>query len=123
MRTDSNLVHHWPRMKLCRFLSAAFGSLSVFAAASSAQAQTTPFVGMSSAPLVSREPEAPRAALTRILPHVAGADLVVTGEIDLEGGERLVRFEQRHRGVPVLGRGATIRLDAGGHGAIAAARV
>jgi MYXO-CTERM domain-containing protein len=50
-----------------------------------------------------------RAALT------GSADLSLTTMDRLRSGDTVARFAQTHRGVPVIGRGATVELSATGH--------
>lgn len=74
----------------------------------------------------SRSPPQPRSAraeLERLVPSARGLELVSLpdGDIVVDAETRLVHYEQRFLGVPVLGRGATVRLDAKGRASLASA--
>ncbi len=53
-------------------------------------------------------------ALQRRAPSMATAELVHATTIPLGDGRRVVRFSQEHAGLPVIGRGAAVLLDASG---------
>lgn len=55
--------------------------------------------------------QGPRRSLS--LPTASGARELVTTSIDRVGDESIVHFAQTHRGLPVIGRGASIRLAKG----------
>lgn len=57
-----------------------------------------------------------RAALARVSPFAAAqrAALQATTTDRFGDGETIVRFEQTHHGLPVIGRGAAVRLSASG---------
>lgn len=60
-----------------------------------------------------------RTELNRLAPTLKArplADLTPASAIALDGGEHVVHFQQHHRGLPVIGHGATVRLDASGRG-------
>lgn len=63
---------------------------------------------------------AARAALSTLDARAAAATLAPTGTDHFGDGDAIVRFEQTHRGLPVVGRGASVRVDRAGD-AIAAA--
>lgn len=54
------------------------------------------------------------AQQARRLVNAPGLDLSVHRNERLKDGERLVRLSQSHMGLPVVGRGATVRFDASG---------
>ncbi|MBS2017555.1 MAG: hypothetical protein JST00_32030 [Deltaproteobacteria bacterium] len=57
-----------------------------------------------------------RLVLARVSPFVASkaSSVVITGTERFGDGDALVHFEQSHRGLPVVGRGATVRMNASG---------
>jgi MYXO-CTERM domain-containing protein len=57
-----------------------------------------------------------RSALAVLDPRTSGASLVMTSSDRFAGGDTIVRFEQTHLGLPVMNRGAAVRLDKTGTG-------
>ena len=68
------------------------------------------------APLVVDHESRARVALSRVSPFAAARreSLVATTADRFGDGETVVRFEQTHRGLPVIGRGAAVRLTSRG---------
>lgn len=92
---------------------------TVLAWAGSARAEVT--TGHLDVRHIERAPSEARTAIDRALPIAARLDLTKTDEVALPNGERLARFDQRWRGLPVLGRGVTVHIDAGGGATVRAA--
>jgi MYXO-CTERM domain-containing protein len=67
-------------------------------------------------PLVVDVEARARVALARVSPFAAArhASLVMTGTDRFGDGETIARFEQTHGGLPVIGRGAAVRLTSRG---------
>lgn len=57
-----------------------------------------------------------RASLARVLPLAAGRNItyVATATDRFGDGEAIIHFEQTHNGLPVVGRGASVRLSSSG---------
>src|SRR5262249_36104573 len=87
-------------------------SLFVSAALVSSFASAAPRIVAGRVPVAATgaEPRA-RAVVRTIAPS---AREYATTDIASFGGDTIVRFEQTHRGLPVIGRGAVVRLDARG---------
>jgi hypothetical protein len=86
--------------------------LAVLAASAAVAGLSTSAAAQSSAPTAAEA--SARAAITARAPHAKGSDLVAVG-VEQAFGDTFVRFAQRHHGLPVVGRGAAVRLDASGH--------
>ena len=56
----------------------------------------------------------PRAAVNAVMPKASSLSLVELRAHRFGDGDRIVRFGQTHRGLPVVGRGATVRISAAG---------
>src|SRR5258708_3249870 len=56
------------------------------------------------------EPAA-RTALTALDGRAASASLALAGTDRFGDGDAIVRFEQTHKGLPVIHRGAAVRID------------
>ena len=63
-----------------------------------------------------------RAALVRVLPSAAGRNItyVATTTDQFGDGEAIIHFEQTHNGLPVIGRGASVRLSSSGEAILTA---
>jgi MYXO-CTERM domain-containing protein len=63
-----------------------------------------------------------RAAVTRVLPQTTGHALtyVATTTDRFGDGDAIVHFEQTHKGLPVVGRGAAVRLSSSGEAILTA---
>ena len=61
-----------------------------------------------------------RVALARVAPAARSITTVVTGTDRFGDGESIVHFEQTHNGLPVIGRGAAVRLSASGEAILTA---
>ncbi len=81
-------------------------------------ASAKPWLFAGKAPLAANAPVELRAralvALRAVVSDAAGLDLVATGVDQFGDGDRVVRFGQMHMGLPVLGGGAAVRLNAKG---------
>lgn len=85
----------------------ALGSLAALLSAAAAPALA--------APAIQADPVAEaRAALLARSPVLATLSLAHTETLTLAGGRKVVRFAQRYAGIPVVGRGAAVLLDASG---------
>jgi MYXO-CTERM domain-containing protein len=74
----------------------------------------TPWIVSASVPVGAASETTARAALATLAPASRGATLVRTNVDHFGDGDTIVRFEQTHLGLPVIGRGATVRIDAHG---------
>jgi Zn-dependent metalloprotease len=90
---------------------ASFAALSLLASAHRASAAEQRGVFLGKAPSSG---STARAVVNAFVPVAASLELQGTDVIALGDGGRVVRFEQTHRGLPVIGRGAVVRLDARG---------
>jgi len=95
------------------FSSAAFAdpALHVAPNARVLRAQAAISKGAKHGPFIDEESRA-RVALTRVSPFAASraTSLLTTSTDHFGDGEAIVHFEQTHRGLPVIGRGAAVRL-------------
>ena len=64
-----------------------------------------------------------RAGLAALAPEASGASLLRTDVQTFGDGDTIVRFGQSWRGLPVVGRGASVRIDGRGHARLAATNV
>lgn len=103
------------------------GWLLLFAATASAADRAHPFVVEGPFPnraVGADAAVAARNALVRAAPWAGSATLVHVGTTSPAAGAlRVVRFQQRHLGVPVVNRGAGVALRADGTAAFAAVKV
>lgn len=99
--------------------SAALTALAVLAlpavaaadGASVVRRHGTPWIVTDSVPVGAASERTARAALAALAPSATTATLVRTGTERFGDGDTIVRFEQTHLGLPVLGGGATVRID------------
>jgi MYXO-CTERM domain-containing protein len=85
-------------------------------------AASAPWVGRVATPRHLDVHVASKEVLTRLDARVAKLDLSAAGVTQTVDGDRFVSFTQRHLGVPVLGAGATVRLNAQGEALLATQR-
>lgn len=66
-----------------------------------------------------------KAAIHRAKPRMKGLELSETSSVKASGrgGERIVKFQQRYRGLPVLNRGAGLSFGEGGQFAFSAVQI
>ena len=91
----------------------------VIAASSSSQAGTI-HTGSIQGPMRVTSASA-TMALAKLAPETAGATLVLVDQASLRDGSTVARFEQTHLGLPVIGAGATVVVDARGVATMAVA--
>ncbi|MBX3225530.1 MAG: hypothetical protein KF795_33805 [Labilithrix sp.] len=105
--------------------SIPFGALLLVSlSASTAHADASAVIERNGAPWIrlggvyagAKTDSAETRARATVLAHakVAGSALVASGVDRFGDGETIVRFAQAHRGLPVIGRGASVRLSAAG---------
>lgn len=102
-----------------------FGALVLVSSiASSARANDTTTITRSGAPWIrlggtyagpkTNDVDTRGRAILRADANVAGSVLVTSGVDRFGDGETIVRYAQSHHGLPVIGRGASVRLSAAG---------
>ena len=64
-----------------------------------------------------------RAIVSVVVKGAAALELPVAEVARLNGGDSLVRFEQTHHGLPVIGRGASVRMNARGESVLSVANL
>ncbi len=101
-----------------RFVSAATFGLALFASASS-QAGTI-HRGSIAGPRTVTNASA-RSSLVALAPETSAATLVAVDSASLADGSTVVRFEQTHLGLPVIGAGASVVIEANGVASLAVA--
>jgi MYXO-CTERM domain-containing protein len=105
---------------MSKVITAAFVGTAVFAS-SIAMAAPRAYIGKARLTGTSLEARA-RTAVGMFAPGARALDLARTDLAALGDGDTIVRFEQTHRGLPVIGRGAAVRLDARGDSVLGSAR-
>jgi MYXO-CTERM domain-containing protein len=82
------------------------------------------FAGVPSVRQLPTEPRARALATIEMLAKEArGLDLGVVDDVRFADGDRIVRFEQTYRGLPVIGRGAAVRMNAAGKPEVSTVRL
>src|SRR5262245_31385218 len=64
-----------------------------------------------------------RVTLQALVPDAARVELAATDVARFGDGDTIVRFDQTHKGLPVIGRGAAVRMNARGENVMTSARL